>query len=73
VRGSVNTTSDPVIVGVDNTDHNDHTIGAAFEEAARRNCAVIAIHAHEPPAAYGVTAMSILPFSPKDLCQATPA
>jgi len=73
VRGSVDTTTGPVIVGVDHTDHSDHTghsdhtIGAAFEEAARRESPVIAIHAYEYPAAYGVMAMNVLPYKPEDL------
>ena len=73
VRGSVDTTTGPVIVGVDNTEHSDHTLGAAFEEAARRGSSVIAIHAYEFPAAYGVMAMSVLPFKPEDLFDAEAA
>jgi nucleotide-binding universal stress UspA family protein len=67
VRGSVDTTSGPVVVGVDHTGHSEHTIGAAFEEAVRRDCALIAIHAYDLPAAYGVMAMSVLPYKPEDL------
>jgi nucleotide-binding universal stress UspA family protein len=67
VRGSVDTTTGPVVVGVDYTDHSEHTIGAAFEEAVRRGSSVIAIHAYEFPAAYGVMAMSVLPYKPEDL------
>jgi nucleotide-binding universal stress UspA family protein len=67
VRGSIDTTTGPVIVGVDHTDHAEHTLGAAFEEAVRRGSSVIAIHAYEYPAAYGVMAMSVLPYKPEDL------
>jgi nucleotide-binding universal stress UspA family protein len=67
VRGSVDTATGPVVVGVDNTGHSEHTLGAAFEEAIRRGSSVIAIHAYEFPAAYGVMAMSVLPFNPEDL------
>ncbi|GAA0958099.1 universal stress protein [Virgisporangium aurantiacum] len=67
VRGTVDTATGPVIVGVDHTDHSEHTIGAAFEEAVRRGSSVIAIHAYEFPAAYGVMAMSVLPYKPEDL------
>lgn len=67
VRGSVDTATGPVIVGVDHTDHSEHTIGAAFEEAVRRGCGVIAIHAYELPAAYGLMAMSVLPYKPEDI------
>lgn len=67
VRGGVDTATGPVVVGVGATDHSEHTIGAAFEEAVRRECAVIAIHAYELPAVYGAMAMSVLPYKPEDL------
>lgn len=73
VRGSVDTATGPVVVGVDHTEHSEHTIGAAFMEAARRNCAVIAIHAYELPAAYGFFAMSVLPYKPEDVHEAEAA
>lgn len=67
VRGSVDSTTGPVVVGVDHTEHSEHTIGAAFEEAVRRDCAVIAIHAYELPAAYGAMSVTVLPFKPEDV------
>jgi nucleotide-binding universal stress UspA family protein len=73
VRGSVDTATGPVVVGVDHVGHSDHTLGAAFDEAARRSCPVIAIHAYELPAAYGVMAMSVLPYKPSDVRDAEAA
>lgn len=73
VRGSVDTTTGPVIVGVDHAEHSEHTIGTAFEEAVRRDSSVIAIHAYEFPAVYGVMAMSVLPYKPEDLRDAEAA
>lgn len=73
VRGSVDTTTGPVIVGVDHTEHSEHTIGAAFEEAVRRGCPVIAIHAFTLPAAYGAMAVAVLPYKPADLRDAEAA
>jgi len=67
VRGSVDTATGPVIVGVDHTDHSEHTVGAAFEEAARRGCDLVAIHAYELPAAYGYMALAVPPYQPEDL------
>jgi nucleotide-binding universal stress UspA family protein len=73
VRGTVDTATGPVVVGVDHTEHSDHTIGAAFEEAVRRDCPVIAIHAFTLPAAYGAMAMTVLPYKPADLRDAEAA
>jgi nucleotide-binding universal stress UspA family protein len=70
VRGSVDTADGPVIIGADNSGRADHTIGAAFEEAARRGATLIAIRVYELPAAYGLMAMGTAPFNPDEIRRA---
>jgi nucleotide-binding universal stress UspA family protein len=70
VRGTVDTADGPVIVGADNSGRADHTIGAAFEEAARRGATLIAIRVYELPAAYGLMAMGTAPFDPDEIRRA---
>jgi nucleotide-binding universal stress UspA family protein len=70
VRGSVDTAVGPVIVGADSSERADHTIGVAFEEAARRGAGLIAIRAYELPTAYGLMAMGTAPFNPEEIRRA---
>jgi nucleotide-binding universal stress UspA family protein len=67
VRGTVDTADGPVVVGADGSDHGNHTLGVAFEEAARRGSALIAIRAYQLPVPYGVMAMSTIPYQPEML------
>jgi nucleotide-binding universal stress UspA family protein len=67
VRGTVDTADGPVVVGADASEHADHTLGVAFEEAARRNAKLIAIRAYALPVPYGVLAMSTMPYDPVEL------
>jgi len=67
VRGKVDTADGPVVVGADASDHGEHTLGVAFEEAARRNARLIAIRAYDLPAPYGVMAMGTMPYDPVEL------
>lgn len=73
VRGSVDTADGPVVVGADCSERADHTIGVAFEEAARRGTPLVAIRAYELPTAYGVTAMGTVPFNPDEIQRAEEA
>jgi len=67
VRGKVDTADGPVVVGADASEHADHTLSVAFEEAARRKAPLIAIRAYQLPVPYGVMAMSTLPYDPEAL------
>jgi nucleotide-binding universal stress UspA family protein len=67
VRGKVDTTDGPVVVGADASAHGEHTLGVAFEEAARRKAPLIAIRAYRPPVPYRVKAMRTKPYDPDDL------
>jgi nucleotide-binding universal stress UspA family protein len=67
VRGKVDTADGPVVVGADASEHNERTLGVAFEEAARRKARLIAVRAYELPVPYGVIAMSTLPYDPVEL------
>jgi nucleotide-binding universal stress UspA family protein len=60
-RGTVDRAHGPVVVGADGSDRADHTLGIAFEEAARRGSALIAIRAYQPPVPYGLMAVSATP------------
>jgi nucleotide-binding universal stress UspA family protein len=73
VRGSVDTADGPVIVGADGSERADHTIGVAFEEAARRGAALVAVRAYDLPAAYGLMAMGTAPFNPDEIRRAEQA
>jgi nucleotide-binding universal stress UspA family protein len=73
VRGSIDTADGPVIVGADGSGRADHTIGVAFEEAARRATPLIAVRAYELPASYGVTMMGSVPFNPEEIRRAESA
>lgn len=70
VRGSVDTAVGPVVVGADGSERADHTIGVAFEEAAQRGAALIAIRAYELPTAYSLMAMGSTPFNPDEIRRA---
>lgn len=70
VRGTVDTAGGPVVVGADASEHGDHTLGVAFEEAARRAAPLIAIRAYQMPVPYGVMAMGTMPFDPAELKRA---
>ncbi|GAA1033639.1 universal stress protein [Virgisporangium ochraceum] len=70
VRGSVDTAVEPVVVGVDISEWAEHTIGSAFEEAARRGAALIAVRAYELPVAYGLMSMGTVPFNPDEIRRA---
>lgn len=61
------------VVGADCSERADHTIGVAFEEAARRGTPLVAIRAYELPTAYGVTAMGTVPFNPDEIQRAEEA
>jgi nucleotide-binding universal stress UspA family protein len=67
VRGKVDTADGPVVVGADGSDRGDHTLGVAFEEAARRGAPLIAVRAYPMPAAYGLMALGGVPFDADDL------
>jgi len=67
VRGKVDTAEGPVVVGADASEHGDHTLGVAFEEADRRKAPLIAIRAYALPVPYGVMAMSTMPYDPDEL------
>jgi nucleotide-binding universal stress UspA family protein len=67
VRGKVDTADGPVVVGADASEHNEHTLGVAFEEAARRRARLIAIRAYQMPVPYGVMAMGTTPYDPVEL------
>jgi nucleotide-binding universal stress UspA family protein len=67
VRGKVDTVDGPVVVGADGSEHGDHTLGVAFEEAARRKASLIAIRAYRLPVPYGVMSMGTAPYDPDDL------
>jgi nucleotide-binding universal stress UspA family protein len=70
VRGKVDTADGPVVVGADGSEHGDHTLGVAFEEAARRKAPLIAIRAYQLPVPYGLMAMGTEPFDPDGLKRA---
>jgi nucleotide-binding universal stress UspA family protein len=56
VRGR-DTSSGPVVVGVDGSPAAEHALGLAFEEAAARGCELMAVRAHPTPVrAWGVGA-----------------
>jgi nucleotide-binding universal stress UspA family protein len=67
VRGHTDTADGPVIVGADASAHGEHTLGVAFEEAARRRVPLIAIRAYQLPVPYGVMAMGTIPYQPAEL------
>jgi len=73
VRGTVDTAEGPVVVGADGSERADHTLGAAFEEAARRGSELIAIRAYQLPVPYGVMAMGTIPYDPAELKNAQAA
>lgn len=70
VRGSVDTATEPVVVGVDGSERAEHTIGTAFEEADRRVAALLAVRAYDLPVAYGLMAMGTAPFNPDEIRRA---
>lgn len=70
VRGSVDSADGPVVVGVDGSERAERTIGAAFEEAARRDTALIAVRAYELPISYAPMAMGTTAFNPEEIRQA---
>ncbi|NJC73312.1 universal stress protein [Planosporangium thailandense] len=47
VRGHDGRSGDPVVVGVDGSASAGFATGIAFEEAARRNCPIMAVRAHD--------------------------
>ena len=49
VRGRGERATGPVVVGVDGSTSSDQAIGLAFEEAAVRDCALVAVRAYVPP------------------------
>jgi nucleotide-binding universal stress UspA family protein len=65
IRGRDDNDTDPVVVGVDGSASADFATGIAFEEAARRSCALMAVLAYdvsmppwtmgEPPVEYDMT------------------
>jgi nucleotide-binding universal stress UspA family protein len=67
VRGTVDTTTGPVVVGSDGSECGERALGAAFEEAARRGARLIAIRAYQQPVPFGVMAMGTESFDPDDL------
>jgi nucleotide-binding universal stress UspA family protein len=67
VPGTVDTAHRPVVVGADGSQRAEHTLGVAFEEAARRGATLIAIRAYQLPVPYGVMAMGSVPYQPEML------
>ncbi|MGC9664943.1 universal stress protein [Planosporangium sp. 12N6] len=69
VRGRDDNESDPVVVGVDGSASSDVATGVAFEEAARRDCPLLAVLAYNlsmplwamgpPPVAYDITEIQV--------------
>jgi nucleotide-binding universal stress UspA family protein len=70
VRGKVDIADGPVVVGADASPHAEHTLGVAFEEAARRKTPLIAIRSYQLPVPYGVMAIGTLPYDPVELKRA---
>lgn len=70
VRGTVDTTDGPIVVGADGSDRADHTLSVAFEEAARRGTALIAIRAYQLPVPHGLMSIGTVPFDPAELKRA---
>jgi nucleotide-binding universal stress UspA family protein len=67
VRGTADTADGPVVVGSDGSEGTDHTLGVAFEEAARRGAPLIAIRAYQLPVPYGIMAMGTEPYDPDEV------
>jgi nucleotide-binding universal stress UspA family protein len=73
VRGKVDTPYGRVIVGVDRSDRAEHTLAAAFDQAARRGADLIAIRTYELPVPYASMSIGTTPHLPNEVKRAESA